>query len=66
MCVPTLLFLAGEDRIIDNIHTRRFVESFPSADRQVIEFLARLTRLNLKTRNREKLFDGLCWRALIE
>jgi alpha-beta hydrolase superfamily lysophospholipase len=36
--VPTLLFLAGEDRIIDSGRTRRFVESFPATDRQVIEF----------------------------
>jgi acylglycerol lipase len=36
--VPTLLLLAGNDRIIDNDRTRRFVESFPVTDRQVIEY----------------------------
>jgi alpha-beta hydrolase superfamily lysophospholipase len=36
--MPTLLFLAGKDRIIDNVATRRFVDRFQSADRTVIEY----------------------------
>jgi alpha-beta hydrolase superfamily lysophospholipase len=36
--VPVLLFLAGQDRIIDNAPTRTFVERFASGDRQVIEY----------------------------
>ena len=36
--VPVLLFLAGQDRIIDNVPTHAFVERFASTDRQVIEY----------------------------
>jgi alpha-beta hydrolase superfamily lysophospholipase len=36
--VPVLLMLAGKDRIIDNAATRRFVETFPSKDKRVIEY----------------------------
>jgi len=36
--VPTLLMLAGKDRIIDNARTRRFVEHFATADKQIIEY----------------------------
>lgn len=46
--VPTLLLLAGQDRIIDNVRTRRFVESFPSADRQVIEYPGRAHTLEFE------------------
>ena len=35
--IPTLLLLAGRDRIIDNAKTRRFVERFPWP-KQVIEY----------------------------
>src|SRR5262249_451180 len=35
---PVLLLLAGRDQIIDNERTRRFVERFAAADRQVIEY----------------------------
>lgn len=38
MSVPSLLMLAGRDRIIDNAATRRFVLSFPSRDNRVIEY----------------------------
>jgi len=36
--VPTLLLLAGQDRIIDNAATRAFVASFPSRDNRVIDY----------------------------
>lgn len=36
--VPVLLMLAERDRIIDNAKTRRFVESFASADKEIIEY----------------------------
>jgi alpha-beta hydrolase superfamily lysophospholipase len=36
--VPVLLLLAGRDRIIDNARTRRFVASFPAADKTIIEY----------------------------
>jgi alpha-beta hydrolase superfamily lysophospholipase len=35
---PVLLMLAEHDRIIDNARTKSYVESFASADRQVIEY----------------------------
>lgn len=59
--MPTLLFLAGEDRIIDNVRTRRFVESFPSADRQVIEFPGRAHTLEFENPRQleENLIDWM-------
>ncbi len=36
--VPTLLMLAGQDRIIDNARTRAWFEHLGSADRDVIEY----------------------------
>jgi alpha-beta hydrolase superfamily lysophospholipase len=36
--VPVLLLLAGQDRIIDNERTRRFVERFAATDKEVIEY----------------------------
>src|SRR5262249_24988795 len=36
--VPVLVLLAGNDRIIDNARTRRFVERFSTTDRTVIEY----------------------------
>jgi alpha-beta hydrolase superfamily lysophospholipase len=46
--VPTLLLLAGKDRIIDNDRTRRFVESFPVADRQITEYPGRAHTLEFE------------------
>jgi alpha-beta hydrolase superfamily lysophospholipase len=36
--VPVLLMLAGQDRIIHNERTRRFVDRFASVDKQTIEY----------------------------
>lgn len=36
--VPTLLMLAGRDRIIDNARTRRYVEWFATGERRIIEY----------------------------
>jgi alpha-beta hydrolase superfamily lysophospholipase len=36
--VPVLVLLAGQDRIIDNDRTRRFVARFASADKETIEY----------------------------
>ena len=36
--VPTLLMLAGHDRIIDNARTRDFVARFASGDKEIIEY----------------------------
>ena len=38
MQLPSLLTLAGQDRIIDNTATRRFAASFPSHDNRVIDY----------------------------
>jgi alpha-beta hydrolase superfamily lysophospholipase len=46
--VPTLLLLAGNDRIIDSDRTRRFVESFPVVDRQIIEYPGRAHTLEFE------------------
>ena len=46
--VPTLLLLAGNDRIINNDRTRRFVESFPVTDRQIIEYAGRAHTLEFE------------------
>jgi alpha-beta hydrolase superfamily lysophospholipase len=35
---PTLLLLAGKDRIIDNARTRAYLDRFAATDRQVIEY----------------------------
>jgi alpha-beta hydrolase superfamily lysophospholipase len=36
--VPILIMLAGRDRIIDNVRTRRLVEQFRSPDLEVLEY----------------------------
>jgi len=36
--IPTLLLLAGRDRIIDNSATRRFIQQFPTTDTTIIEY----------------------------
>ena len=38
MRVPSLLMLAGQDRIIEKAQTRHFVASFPSRDNRVIDY----------------------------
>jgi alpha-beta hydrolase superfamily lysophospholipase len=38
--VPTLLLLAGQDRIIDNRRTRRYVEQFAAPDKTILEYPA--------------------------
>jgi alpha-beta hydrolase superfamily lysophospholipase len=35
---PSLLLLAGHDRVIDNARTRKFVASFPSRDNRVFDY----------------------------
>jgi alpha-beta hydrolase superfamily lysophospholipase len=36
--IPVLVMLAERDRIIDNVLTRRFVEKFATADKEIIEY----------------------------
>ncbi|MBY0588865.1 lysophospholipase [bacterium] len=36
--VPTITFLAGQDRIIDNAKVRRFIDQFATWDKRVVEY----------------------------
>ena len=36
--IPVLALLAGQDRIIDNRRTRRFIERFATGDKNIIEY----------------------------
>ena len=58
--MPTLLLLAGEDRIIDNARTRRFVETFPTTDRRVIEYADRAHTLEFEEPRRLEV-DLIDW-----
>jgi alpha-beta hydrolase superfamily lysophospholipase len=59
--VPVLLLLAGRDRIIDNVATRRFVESFAAADRTVIEYPEAHHTLEFEPRPHRYLDDLITW-----
>jgi alpha-beta hydrolase superfamily lysophospholipase len=59
--VPVLLMLAGRDRIIDNARTRRFVESFASPDRTVIEYPEAHHTLEFEPRPHRYLDDLIAW-----
>jgi alpha-beta hydrolase superfamily lysophospholipase len=59
--VPVLLLLAGHDRIIDNAATRRFVESFATADRTIIEYPEAHHTLEFEPRPHRYLDDLISW-----
>jgi alpha-beta hydrolase superfamily lysophospholipase len=59
--VPVLLMLAGQDRIIDNARTRRFVESFATADRTIIEYPEAHHTLEFEPRPHRYLGDLIGW-----
>ena len=59
--VPVLLQLAGQDRIIDNARTRRFVESFAAADKTVIEYPEAHHTLEFEGRPHRYLDDLISW-----
>jgi alpha-beta hydrolase superfamily lysophospholipase len=59
--VPVLLMLAGQDRIIDNDRTRRFVESFATADKTVLEYLEAHHTLEFEPRPHRYLDDLISW-----
>jgi alpha-beta hydrolase superfamily lysophospholipase len=59
--VPVLLLLAGQDRIIDNARTRRFVESFASADKTIIEYPEAHHTLEFEPRPHRYLDDLIGW-----
>lgn len=55
---PTLLMLAGRDRIVDNAATRRFVETFGSDRKTVIEYPQATHTLEFET-DRHRVFQDL-------
>ena len=59
--VPVLLLLAGQDRVIDNDRTRRFVESFASGDKTVIEYPEAHHTLEFEPRPHRYLDDLITW-----
>jgi alpha-beta hydrolase superfamily lysophospholipase len=59
--VPLLLLLAGQDRIIDNARTRRFVESFATADRTIVEYPEAHHTLEFEPRPHRYLDDLIGW-----
>lgn len=56
--VPVLLMLAGEDRIIDNEKTRRFVNRFATPDRTILEYPGAHHTLEFESRP-EPIFQDL-------
>jgi alpha-beta hydrolase superfamily lysophospholipase len=59
--VPVLLLLAGQDRIVDNARTRRFVESFASPDKTIIEYPEAHHTLEFEPRPHRYLDDLVGW-----
>jgi len=59
--VPLLLMLAGQDRIIDNEATRRFIQRFPSPDKHVIEYPDAHHTLEFEPNPEAFLDDLLAW-----
>lgn len=60
MSVPTLLLLAGQDRVIENAGTRRFVEGFPG-DTTVIEYPDAHHTLEFEGEGHSFVNDVLAW-----
>ncbi len=59
--VPVLLLLAGQDRIIDNARTRRFVESFATPDKTILEYPEAHHTLEFEPRPHRYLSDLIGW-----
>jgi alpha-beta hydrolase superfamily lysophospholipase len=59
--VPLLLLLAGQDRIIDNARTRRFVETFAAADKTVREYPEAHHTLEFEPQPHRYLDDLVGW-----
>jgi alpha-beta hydrolase superfamily lysophospholipase len=59
--VPVLLLLAGQDRIVDNASTRRFVESLASPDKTIIEYPEAHHTLEFEPRPHRYLDDLIGW-----
>jgi alpha-beta hydrolase superfamily lysophospholipase len=59
--IPVLLLLAGQERIVNNARTRRFVESFASPDRTIIEYPEAHHTLEFEPQPHRYLDDLLGW-----
>jgi alpha-beta hydrolase superfamily lysophospholipase len=59
--MPVLLLLAEHDRIIDNARTRKFVEQFASADKEVIEYAGAQHTLEFEPDPDRHVGDLLRW-----
>jgi alpha-beta hydrolase superfamily lysophospholipase len=59
--VPVLLLLAGQDRIVENAGTRRFVESFAAADKTVLEYPEAHHTLEFEPQPHRYLDDLIGW-----
>jgi alpha-beta hydrolase superfamily lysophospholipase len=62
--VPLLLILAGEDRIIDNARTRRFIEQLPTEDKLIREYEGAHHTLEFEPNPDHYLGDLLKWLRL--
>jgi alpha-beta hydrolase superfamily lysophospholipase len=59
--VPVLLLLAGQDRIVDNAGTRRFIESLASPDKTIVEYPEAHHTLEYEPRPHRYLDDLIGW-----
>lgn len=59
--VPVLLMLAGQDRIIHNARTRRYVDRFTSKDKEVIEYPEASHTLEFEPDPEQFLADLIGW-----
>jgi alpha-beta hydrolase superfamily lysophospholipase len=59
--LPVLLLLAEHDQIIDNAKVRSFVESLPSADKQVIEYRGAHHTLEFEPEGHPFVGDLIAW-----
>jgi alpha-beta hydrolase superfamily lysophospholipase len=59
--VPVLLLLAEQDRIIDNVRTRQFVERFASNDKEIVEYPGAHHTLEFEPEPERFLRDLIAW-----
>jgi alpha-beta hydrolase superfamily lysophospholipase len=59
--VPTLLMLAGNDRIIDNGRTRLYVERFATTDKEIVEYPGAHHTLEFEPEPERHLRDLISW-----
>jgi alpha-beta hydrolase superfamily lysophospholipase len=59
--VPVLLMLAGQDRIIDNPATRRFIDRVAAGEREIIEYPEAHHTLEFEPDPEKFISDLICW-----